>query len=283
MDNDEKIDVVVPYVDFEDDNWQKLAKENGIEIDINRYRGQGGFFKYFFRGIDRNISWINNIYLLVQSESQVPKWIDKTKLKVVLHEDFIPKEYLPVYSSCTIEMFLHKIPNLSEKFLYFNDDNYVIRELQPTDFFINGKVRQNFFNYFPIGTHGNHSKNGYKIVFNNNGALIPEHSIKPLLKSKIEECFETYKEEILNSISKTREDKNFNVYIYSYYLLKNNLCEKSKVAFKYISSYNYFSYLYLKGCQTLCINDCEEESIYDDTRLNKWFSDYFKEKSKYEL
>ena len=36
MDNDEKIDVVVPYVDFEDENWQKLAKENGIEIDINR-------------------------------------------------------------------------------------------------------------------------------------------------------------------------------------------------------------------------------------------------------
>ena len=96
MDNNEKIDVVVPYVDFQDENWQKLAKENGIEIDINRYRGQGDFFKYFFRGIDRNISWINNIYLLVQSESQVPQWIDKTKVKIILHEDFIPKEYLPV-------------------------------------------------------------------------------------------------------------------------------------------------------------------------------------------
>lgn len=279
------IDLVVPYVDFQDENWLKTAKENGIEKpSITRFRGQGDFFKYFFRCVDKNISWINNIFLLVQSESQVPKWIDKTKVKVVLHEDFIPKKFLPLYNSCTIEMFLHNIPDLSEKFLYFNDDMYATRELNPNDFFENDKVKQHFNPYFPQAMFGSHTKNGYKINFDDDKQLMPSHSVQPLLKSKVKECFELNKETILNSISKIREEKNFNVYIYTYYLLKNDLCEDSKVIFKYFERYGYYAYLCLKTCQILCLNDnFEDYYIYEDKKINEWFECHFQEKSKYEL
>lgn len=279
-----KIDVVVPYVDFTDDEWQKRAEENSINIDKVRFRGQGDFFKYFFRGIDKNISWINNVYLLVQSESQVPKWINRKQVKVVLHEEFIPKEFLPTYNSCTIEMFLHNIKNLEEHFLYFNDDMYVTKEISTTSFFVDNKVCQRFKKWFPSGVYGCHTKNGYMINFGNDEKLTPIHSIQPLLKSKVKECFETHKETILNSISKTREEKNFNVYIYTYYLLKNDLCEESKVIFKYFERYGYHAFLYLKTCEILCLNDnFEDYCIYEDKKIVKWFQERFNEKSKYEL
>lgn len=53
--NELKIDLVVPYVDCSDPFWQETAKNNNISIDLNRFRGQGSFFKYFFRCIDKNL------------------------------------------------------------------------------------------------------------------------------------------------------------------------------------------------------------------------------------
>ena len=113
------VDLVVPYVDSSDLNWQKLfneynphVNEEGVDA-ANRFRGQGSFFKYFFRCVDKNLFWINKIHLLVQSESQVPYWINRDKVHVVFHKDFIPEEYLPTFNSTTIEMFLWNIPGLS--------------------------------------------------------------------------------------------------------------------------------------------------------------------------
>ena len=80
------IDIVVPYVDSLDTNWQKLFEEynpktvsEGVNAK-NRFRGQGDFFKYFFRGIDKYMPWVRKVHLVVQSESQVPTWINKDKV-----------------------------------------------------------------------------------------------------------------------------------------------------------------------------------------------------------
>lgn len=279
-----KIDVVVPYVDFNDKEWQKRAEKNGIVIDKVRFRGQGDFFKYFFRCIDKNISWINNIFLIVQSESQVPKWINKEKVKIILHEEIIPKEFLPVYSSCTIEMFIHNIKELEEHFLYFNDDMFVIKELLPSSFFENNKVRQTFMNCFPKGIYGSHVKNSYMINFNDENKLLPIHSIQPLLKSKVIECFNLYKDNILKSISKLREDKNYNVYIYMFYLKKLGLCDTSNIVFRKVANYNYRTFLCIRFADIICINDEDTSfNIYENKDINKWFEEHFKEKSKYEL
>ena len=57
-----KIDLVVPYVDAADPQWQVLynqynpLRENEEQINaISRFRGQGDFFKYFFRCLDKNL------------------------------------------------------------------------------------------------------------------------------------------------------------------------------------------------------------------------------------
>ena len=279
------IDIVVPYVDFQDENWIKTAKENGINYsEENRFRGQGDFFKYFFRGVAKNLSWVNNIFLLVQSESQVPTWLNKSTVKVVLHKDFIPEQFLPVYNSCTIEMFLGNIKELNEKFLYFNDDMYAIKELNPSDFFKDNKICQNFYDHFPASEpYRNHCINSYNLLFND-GEKTPIHSVQPLLKSKVIECFEKYKKNIYDSITKLRTDKNMNVYLYTYYLLEQNLCEESLTKFIYTNRYDNRLVRAVLFGDIVCIGDENiNYHVYQDPKINKKFKGILGEKCKYEL
>ena len=148
---DNLVDIVVPYVDSTDLKWQKTfnkynQKEKNDETNSEiRFRGQGEFFRYFFRGIEKNIANLGDIYLIVASESQVPSWLDTSKIKIILHKDFIPKKYLPTFNSCTIEMFLWNIPNLREKFIYYNDDVYTINKIDSNYIFTN-KLKFNVLN-----------------------------------------------------------------------------------------------------------------------------------------
>lgn len=134
---DFKIDYVFPYVNNTDPKWIKEYKkyaDDSIGASKNRFQDYGTL-KYLLRGIAENMPWINNLYILVASESQVPSWLNRKNVKVILHKDFIPSKYLPTFNSSTIELFLHRIPGLQEHFIYGNDDTFVYKPLQPEDFF----------------------------------------------------------------------------------------------------------------------------------------------------
>ena len=60
---------------------------------------------------------------------------------MVKHTDFIPNEYLPTFNSHTIELNLHRIKGLSENFVYFNDDMYILKSLNEKYFFKNDLPR----------------------------------------------------------------------------------------------------------------------------------------------
>src|SRR5690606_24066147 len=53
-------------------------------------------------------------------------------------KDFIPEPYLPTFNACTIELNMHRIEGLSDRFVYFNDDCFVINHLAEEDFFRDG-------------------------------------------------------------------------------------------------------------------------------------------------
>lgn len=139
------IDVVIPWVDPTDKEWQasknKFLKDlNSDKVDNseNRFRDWDNF-KYVFRGIDKFMPWVHKIYLITCG--QVPDWVNKEaddRLVIVNHSDYIPKEYLPTFSSHPIELNLHRIKELSEHFIYLNDDYFVINETSPEDFFVDG-------------------------------------------------------------------------------------------------------------------------------------------------
>lgn len=139
----DKIDFVITWVDGSDPKWLKekikYEKQAGFTNDSRaiRYR-DFDLLKYWFRAVETNAPWVHKIYFVTWGH--IPKWLntDNEKLVIVKHSDFIPKQYLPTFNSCAIEMNLHRIKGLSENFVYFNDDMYVLNKTKPTDFFKHG-------------------------------------------------------------------------------------------------------------------------------------------------
>lgn len=119
------------------------AGENNDKNDIRvSYNDE---LKYGLRGIEKNLKWVNKIYILMNPPKQIPSWFkkdyDKDKIVLLDHYDtFKDKKYLPTKHSKSIESTLHNIPGLSEHFIYFNDDFFITKKLPYTHFFTpNGK------------------------------------------------------------------------------------------------------------------------------------------------
>ncbi len=138
-----KIDFVIPWVDPTDNKWQdekhKYADKTVTWANSEvRYR-DWDLLRYWFRGVEKFAPWVNKIHFI--SCGQIPSWLNTLhpKLNLVDHKDFIPKEYLPTFSSHVIELNLHRIKNLSERFVYFNDDIFLTDSVSSDYFFKNGK------------------------------------------------------------------------------------------------------------------------------------------------
>ena len=139
---DEKIDFVIMWVDGSDPKWLEeknkySTKKVNIDDAINRYRDMGTL-KYWFRAVEKYTPWVNKIHFITWGH--VPDWLDinNPKLNIVKHEDYIPKQYLPTFSANPIELNLHRIKELEEKFVLFNDDVFIMNPLKPKYFFKNG-------------------------------------------------------------------------------------------------------------------------------------------------
>lgn len=135
--NDSPIDFVVTWVDGSDKEWQnKRAEYEGCDGDksIIRFRDLG-IFRYWFRGVEQYTPWVHKVYLV--TNGQIPSWLNlkNRKLQLITHEQIISSEHLPTFSSHPIELNIHKIPGLSDKFVYFNDDTFIINPMLKSDFF----------------------------------------------------------------------------------------------------------------------------------------------------
>lgn len=139
-----EIDFVVTWVNMDDPEWKeefiKYSNKGDNEkngVSEARFRDYG-FFKFWFRGIEQFAPWVRKIHFITSGKT--PVWLntDNPKLNVVHHKDIIPEKYLPTYNSVVIERYIHKIPGLSEHFVYFNDDFYITRPITPERFFKDG-------------------------------------------------------------------------------------------------------------------------------------------------
>lgn len=138
----EKIDFVITWVDGSDPKWfaeKNEYSEKKINVDdgVNRYRDMN-LLKYWFRAVEKFTPWVNKIYFITWGH--LPKWlnINNPKLVVVNHKDYIPKKYLPTFSSTCIELNLFRIKDLSERFVLFNDDMFIVNPLNKEYFFKDG-------------------------------------------------------------------------------------------------------------------------------------------------
>lgn len=135
------IDLVIPWVDGNDPAWQAekagYVSPAGGDDRALRYRSWDTL-RYLFRGIEKNLPWVRQVYFVTWGH--LPPWLDPNcgRLRIVNHRDYIPADYLPTFSSHTIELNLHRIPELSERFIYANDDTFFLRPLAPEFFFREG-------------------------------------------------------------------------------------------------------------------------------------------------
>lgn len=131
------IDFVVTWVDGGDTKW--VEKRNKFKVKDEEMNSEARFrdyeiFKYWFRSVQKNASWVNKIFLI--TDHQVPEWLRfNDKIELVNHEDYIDEKYLPTFNSNVIEMNINKIDGLSEHFVLFNDDTFILNKLEPSDLF----------------------------------------------------------------------------------------------------------------------------------------------------
>ena len=138
------IDFVISWVDGNDPQWlEERAKYLGSaskSADTRKRRVRDwNNLHYLFRGIELYAQWVNHIYLV--TPNQTPSWLNTKhpKITVVDQNALFPQELRPTFNNCAIELLLHKIPGLSENFVYLNDDMFIIKETTEEDFFKNGR------------------------------------------------------------------------------------------------------------------------------------------------
>lgn len=270
------IDIVIPWVNGSDPEWlkekEKYIAANSSDNSSSRYR-EWDVFRYWFRAVEQNMPWIRKVHFLTWGHT--PKWlnINHPKLNIVNHKEFIPNKYLPIYSSHVIELNLHRIPDLSDHFIYFNDDVYPIKKMKREDFFINGLPcdsailgavkndgQKNFMPYIMLNClgvineyfnqrnvikakvgnwftpkYGKYNLNNlYLLPWNNFLGFRNFHTAHSYLKSTFEEVWHEIPEALGNTCRHRFRDKmDFNQYLFRYW----QLCKNQFVPKKPDSSY----------------------------------------------
>lgn len=186
----DKIDFVIYWVDGGDKKWQAkrdqfLPDFSKQDAAVERYRDWDNLV-YLFRGIEKYASWVNKVYFI--TDEQVPGWLNTEYPNLVLvdHKDFIPGEYLPVFNANPIEINLHRIRDLAERFVVFNDDFFITDYLKPTDFFKEGLPVDIFMEY-PVMCGGESPVFPHILVndFNVIGRHFERNDYKKRLRNKI--------------------------------------------------------------------------------------------------
>ncbi len=307
------VDLVYLWVDGNDPKW--IAKRNACigketESDTNC---KGRFvdneeLKYSLRSVEKHAPWIRRIFIV--TDNQVPKWLNTSnpKIQIVDHTEILPPESLPCFNSSIIEHHLHKIPGLSERFLYANDDMLINRPVTPATFFADDllpiiRFRRRHFRklilLFREKVQGKKLNNHLKTAHNT--ALLVEkrygkyyggkshHNIDAYLKSDYAHTRELFDDEISKTLTnhqRSNNDVQRNLYFYV------PMAEK-RAHLLYVSPRNSLLFniqkrsLYEKfeayNPLFFCMNDNEFANDDDRECANAFLQKLFPNKSEFEV
>ncbi|MBE5074522.1 Stealth CR1 domain-containing protein [Erythrobacteraceae bacterium E2-1 Yellow Sea] len=135
------VDIVYTWVDAADPAFQRNKAEFLGDDSVRPEAAYEARFKsrdelrYSLRSIYEFAPWVRKIYIV--TNGQTPHWLDTSheKISIVTHGEIIDKNNLPTFNSHVIESCIHKISNLSEHYIYFNDDVLLLRQSKVIDFF----------------------------------------------------------------------------------------------------------------------------------------------------
>lgn len=309
------IDLVYLWCDGNDPEFKKKKKaayEKYRNVVLDK-EGTSDFrfidmeeLKYSLRSAEKYAPWIRNIYIVTYE--QVPEWlnVNHPKIHIIDHKDIIPAQYLPTFNSSAIEVFLAKIPGLSEHFIFANDDMFFWGEVGK-DFFFDEKgtpycrTRKRITKE-PVGSqYGTMVYNSYKLILDKFGKDTPywsHHGIDAYRKSDYLECIECFKEDFNRTASHTfREETDIQRAIINYYALAQKGAILKEFPYKWYdkiftrideSCYSSCTKKKIKRFKNkkfklFCINDGRKTKDSDRLYMKNVLEEKFPQKSAYEL
>lgn len=309
----EKIDLVYLWVDDTDENWVK-KKNSYLNNSSDCYEDaisdcrfhNNDELKYSLRSVEKYANWINKIFII--TDNQVPDWLntENPRIRVVNHTEIIPEENLPLFNSCAIETRIPFINDLSEYFLYANDDTFFWNNVEPEFFFKDNKPICRTDKAFKKhrkynGLYGSTILRAYKLIkekFNPKFySFFPHHNIDAYKKTLYLECIEEFQEEFDRTLThRFRDSNDIQRSIISFYSLAKNKAYLKKVNrnwLKKIFNLKCDSAMYsLKGkhipklikvnARLMCINDNRRTTDKDRTDLKRILEEKFNKKSSFE-
>jgi hypothetical protein len=302
-----KIDLVYLWVDGNDPKWlERKQKFSSKKINTTGRYQDNNELKYSLRSVEKHLPWIRKIFIV--TDNQIPPFIniDNPKIKIVDHSEIIPKNLLPTFNSVVIEYFIHKIPDLSEHFIYSNDDMYVNENVKPSFFFKDGLpiIRMKYDPFLKIGFKikelFNLRINNYRLSIKNAIKLVekkyhkfypvtPHHNIDCYLKSDyrktVEEIFEKELQKIFSNRFRDKSDIQRILIQYDAlvrkrghlkYVKRNESCRIT------VHKDNYEKYISKYQPQLFCLNDTEHATDEDRSRIVPFLEKLYPKKSSFE-
>lgn len=218
-DIDFPIDIVFSWVDGTDVEWQRAraAKMQSYVVGEGddheaRFRHINEL-KFALRSVHLFAPWIRNI--IIVTDSPRPEWLTEHERVAVMPsaEFFADTSVLPTHNSHAVESQLHRIPTLSEHFIYSNDDMFFGREVTPQGFFTAGGISRFIQSQTRIGLGtANALRSGFENAARVNRELLLkkfgrtisrnlEHSPAPLRRSVLERLESEFPEDFARTAS----------------------------------------------------------------------------------
>ena len=134
------VDAVYLWVDDTDETWRRKKAEfdhSSADADsASRFR-EFGELQASLRLLARNAPWIRKVFIVTDAQTPHLEAASAYPFEIVIvdHTDLLPKKFLPTFSSRALTANLHRISDLSEAFIYMNDDTFIAAPSSWNDFF----------------------------------------------------------------------------------------------------------------------------------------------------
>lgn len=310
------IDVVYTWVDGADPSWRARREEtlsgrnavtNAADRADNRYASRDEL-RYSLRSLAMYAPWVRHIWIV--TDQQVPSWLDVShpKVSVVDHKEiFSDADALPTFNSHAIESRLHVIPGLAEHFLYFNDDFFLGRPLNPDLFFLPSGIPLFFRSpatVLPTPIQED-EKSFYAAAKTTRDLMEREfgcttantflHAPYALRKSVLCELAERYAPEVTatsRSRSRSREDVSLPSSLHHYHAFRSGKAAPGEMAVDYISLGErehlprLTRLLTLRDRDAFCVNDADEGDMPEEEKrraISVFLAGYFPVASEFEV
>ncbi|XP_049616893.1 N-acetylglucosamine-1-phosphotransferase subunits alpha/beta isoform X1 [Syngnathus scovelli] len=125
-------------------------KETRDSLTPNRFQDNGALM-YSLRSLEKHAPWVRHVFIV--TNGQVPSWLNlqNPRVSIVTHQEiFLNMSHLPNFNSHAIESHIHRIPGISQRFLYLNDDMMFGKDVFLDDFYT-PRDGQKVYLAWPVG------------------------------------------------------------------------------------------------------------------------------------